>query len=269
MTIWLTKTVGRKIGSLFALAVCAILLIVLIGTTLFDQLSGTITDMSEAGSLYRNLYFQSATAFERYRTGDETALARFRQYNAIMQSIDGVMGPIYERYKQGMSDELILEQLTSRGGTEPAAILGSLKLIHMLDGVVQGFFDGKGLLTRLAENSVHANGVTLEFNRLFDAYAGASSPEEKETLNAEIQEVIQKMDDSTTRTLTRFNELAQNMVAPIKPIFCLISLVTVLVLGILAFCNQEHYPAPWTDCGFYRKDPAGQPVRIPDGQKQG
>ena len=233
--MWLTKTVGRKIGSLFALAVCAILLIVLIGTTLFDQLSGTITDMSKAGSLYRNLYFQSAAAFERYRSGDETALAQFKQCNAIMQSIDGVMGPIYELYKQGMSDEQILEQITSRGGIDPAAVQGSLKLIHMLNGVVQFFFDGKGLLNRLADNSVQANGVTLKFNRLFDAYAGASSPEEKENLNTEIQEVIQKMDLSTTRTLTRFDELAQNMVAPIKPIFCLVSFVTVSVLGILAF----------------------------------
>jgi len=244
MSIWLTKSVGRKIGSMVVLAVCGMMMIVLIGTNLFETRSSTVNDMNSAGAFYRNLYFQSSLAYQKYKSGDPESLGQFKKCNAIMQAIDGVMGPISQLHQSGMSDADVLEKLTTEQGMKPEAVLGSLKLIRTLEGTIQSFFDGKQMLKKLTDNSVRAHEVTLELNRLFDRYAGSKSKDEKLATDQDIKNVLLAMDKSTAVTMDCFTELARTMSAPIKPIFYLISCCIILALVVLAFFISRSITRP-------------------------
>jgi hypothetical protein len=145
MKPWLTKTISRKIGSLVALALFSILLIMTVSVTFFEKIS-QIASLADVGNSYRIFYYQSMSAYQDYiTTGNESALSRFKEANALMRKKDGAIVKLHDLLAQGNSVEQAVEKYSRSGSnTEKEQIQKEIQILapeleHLAEQIIAIF----------------------------------------------------------------------------------------------------------------------------------
>lgn len=228
MKIWLTKSVSRKIGSLAALALFSILLIMMVSITFFGKIS-QIASLADVGNAYRIAFYQSMAAYESYViTGEESSLTRFKEANSRMRKKDGAIVKLHELLTQGNSVEQAVEKYSQVvSGIDPVTTKAAAQLINNLKGNER--------LDRLVDISAKGRDRSTQFSSLMDQYEKAGSISEKEKIKKQIQILAPELETLAEQIISIFKEISQYLIGYVKTIFYILATVIILVLSLVSF----------------------------------
>ncbi len=228
MKPWLTKTISRKIGSLVALALFSILLIMAVSVTFFGKIS-QIASLADVGNSYRIFYYQSMSAYQDYiTTGEESALSRFKEANALMRKKDGAIVKLHDLLAQGNSVEQAVEKYSKDvPNIDPVTTTAAAQLINNLKGNER--------LSRLVEVSAKGRDHSLRFSSLVDQYSRSGSNTEKEQIQKEIQIIAPELEHLAEQIITIFKEISQYLIGYVKTLFYILAAAIMLLLGLASF----------------------------------
>ena len=228
MKIWLTKSVSRKIGSLVALALFSILLIMMVSVTFFGKIS-QIASLADVGNAYRVAFYQSTAAYESYViTGEESSLIRFKEANSRMRKKDGAIVKLHELLSQGNSVDQAVEKYGQMvQGNDPVTTKAAAQLINNLKGNER--------LTRLVDISAKGRDHSTQFSKLVDQYEKTESMSEKEKIKKQIQILAPELENLAEQIITVFKEISQYLIGYVKTLFYILATVVILILSLVSF----------------------------------
>ena len=228
MKIWLTKSVSRKIGSLVALALFSILLIMMVSVTFFGKIS-QIASLADVGNAYRVAFYQSMAAYESYViTGEESSLIRFKEANSRMRKKDGAIVKLHELLTQGNSVDQAVEKYGQMvQGNDPVTTKAAAQLINNLKGNER--------LTRLVDISAKGRDHSTQFSKLVDQYEKTESMPEKEKIKKQIQILAPELETLAEQIITVFKEISQYLIGYVKTLFYILATVVILILSLVSF----------------------------------
>ena len=228
MKIWFTKSVSRKIGSLVALALFSILLIMMVSVTFFGKIS-QIASLADVGNAYRVAFYQSMAAYESYViTGEESSLIRFKEANSRMRKKDGAIVKLHELLTQGNSVDQAVEKYGQMvQGNDPVTTKAAAQLINNLKGNER--------LTRLVDISAKGRDHSTQFSKLVDQYEKTESMPEKEKIKKQIQILAPELETLAEQIITVFKEISQYLIGYVKTLFYILATVVILILSLVSF----------------------------------
>ncbi len=228
MKIWFTKSVSRKIGSLVALALFSILLIMMVSVTFFGKIS-QIASLADVGNAYRVAFYQSTAAYESYViTGEESSLIRFKEANSRMRKKDGAIVKLHELLSQGNSVDQAVEKYGQMvQGNDPVTTKAAAQLINNLKGNER--------LTRLVDISAKGRDHSTQFSKLVDQYEKTESMPEKEKIKKQIQILAPELETLAEQIITVFKEISQYLIGYVKTLFYILATVVILILSLVSF----------------------------------